>query len=300
MRKIAPILLAISTLMLFTSCNSAKPGDTKNTIMPAELTSDQQEIIDLLSIPNKQEPMLFDFNTEETYSGFDVWVEVYENGELIDRPVGVSFHNDTAKTLNGKVAVIIQQNEANYQWSLSVVEDGALYSHVGTAELNLDSTNGNAYGPMNDPASIEAGKEIIIYSSTFAETNTPHRAYDEQTLQEQPELLKEYPAAFLIKCMFSNGSSDYRPMIYIQDSLYGETADVVSALPDNAVNIGKIVKLVAQNEPMVLENLASNVMPVGSEIYGIKSDKNVIHFELSNIYIELPNGEYSVYELLED
>jgi hypothetical protein len=171
--------------------------------MPAELTTEQQEIIDLLSIPNNQEPMIFDFNTEEAYLSFEVWVEVYENGELTDRPAGVSFHNDTAKKLNGKVAVVIHQNESNYQWTLSVVEDGARYSHVGTAELNMDSANGNAFGPMSNPASIETGKEIIIYSSTFAEANTPHRAYDEQTLQEQPELLKEYPAAFLIKCLFS-------------------------------------------------------------------------------------------------
>jgi hypothetical protein len=204
MRKIVPALLIISMIVLFTSCNSADSVSTKNIIMPAELTAEQQEIIDLLSIPNNQKPMIFDFNTEEEYRSFEVWVEVYENGKLIDRPAGVGFHADTAKKLNGKVAVVIQQDESNYQWALSVVEnDGARYSHVGTAELNLDSTNGNAFGPMNEPAIIEDGKEIIIYSSTFAEANTPHRAYDEQTLQERPELLEEYPAAFLIKCLLS-------------------------------------------------------------------------------------------------
>ncbi len=203
MKKMPLILLSVIAFVFLTACNSAESAPAQNVIMPAALTAEQREIIDLLSIPDNQEPVIFDFNTKEEYRSFEVWVEVYENGELIDRPSGVGFHTGTAKTLNGKVAVIIQQAGSNYQWALSVVEDDARYSHVGTAELNTGVTAGNAFGPMNEPANIEPGKEIIIYSSTFAKANTPHSAYTDQTLQERPELLKEYPAAFLIKCLFS-------------------------------------------------------------------------------------------------
>jgi hypothetical protein len=73
---------------------------------------------------------------------------------------------------------------------------------------------------------------------------------------------------------------DYRPMIYVKDNLYGETADTVSTLPNKAVYIGAVEKVVPQNEPMVQENFTSNLLPVGSEIYYNESDPNVIYVKL--------------------
>lgn len=203
MKRLASVLLSIFTLVILASCNSAKQDSSQNSIAPIELTAEQQEIIDLLSIPNKQELMIFDFNTGESYRGFEVWVEVYQNGELIERPVEVNTHSDTAEKRNGQVAIVINQADNTYQWTLSMVENGIKYSHVGTAEIAVDARSGHSFGPMNESASIEDGKEVIIYSSMFAEANTPLRAYDQQTLQEQPELLKEYPHVYLIKCKFT-------------------------------------------------------------------------------------------------
>lgn len=74
-----------------------------------------------------------------------------------------------------------------------------------------------------------------------------------------------------------NELSDYRPMIYVKDNLYGETADTVSTLPNEAVYIGTIEKVVSQNAPMVQENFTSNLVPVGSEIYYNELDQNVIY-----------------------
>jgi hypothetical protein len=78
-------------------------------------------------------------------------------------------------------------------------------------------------------------------------------------------------------------------MIYVRDNLYAETADVVNSPPDKALSVGAIEKLVPQNEAMPQENFTSNVMPVGSEIYGEETDQSVI-------YVKLSDGKYSVYE----
>ncbi|MDR2572221.1 MAG: hypothetical protein LBD23_18250 [Oscillospiraceae bacterium] len=82
--------------------------------------------------------------------------------------------------------------------------------------------------------------------------------------------------------------SDYRPMIYVQDTLYGETADVVSILPNQAYILGAVEKVVPQTVPMVKENFVSNVMPAGSDIYSTDEYSNVI-------YVRLYNGNYSIY-----
>ena len=203
MKKVLPIaLVSVLAILLLTACNNGGSA-TKNTISSATLTAAQQEILDLLSVPNNQELMIFDFNTEESYRGFEVWVEVYQDGELIERPAGVSTYSDSAIKRNGRLAVIIIQNDNNYHWTLSVVENGTKSSHIGATLIEIEAGFGRAYGPMNGYVNIEDGKEIILYSSTFLQANIPHAAFDEQTLMERPELLNQYPYAFLIKCKFS-------------------------------------------------------------------------------------------------
>jgi len=87
-------------------------------------------------------------------------------------------------------------------------------------------------------------------------------------------------------------SGAYRPMVYVRDTLYGETADVVSVLPENAVSIGVIEKTVSQYEPMVRENFTSNLLPIGSQVFCDEADLNIL-------YVLLPldsKVQYSVYE----
>ena len=206
MKRFICTLLVLSMLMIMAACHSAKPTSPKNAIMPSELSAGQQDIIDLLSIPNNQELLLFDFNTEESYSSFEVWVEVYQDGDIINRFAGLGQQSDTDEKHNGRLAVIISQNENVYQWTLSIIQNGGRASSIGTTEIIGGSALARAYGPMNDSANIEDGKEIIIYSSLFSGANILP-AYDCQSLQERPELLKEFPYVYLIKCKFSNGSS---------------------------------------------------------------------------------------------
>jgi len=186
-----------------TACKNNGSSVLKNTVSSAILTTEQQEILDLLAVPNNQELMVFVFDTEESYRGFEVWVEVYQDGEIIERPAGVSLHSDPATKRNGRMAVMIMQNNNGYQWTLSVIENGAKSSHIGETQIEIETGLGRAYGPMSGSVNIEDGNEIIIYSSTFQEANVPHAAYDEQTLMERPELLNDYPYAFIVKCKFS-------------------------------------------------------------------------------------------------
>ena len=78
----------------------------------------------------------------------------------------------------------------------------------------------------------------------------------------------------VVMCSACNGSSeqqnelsDYKPMIYIKNNLYGDTGNIHNSISDAASLIGTIEKLVPQDEEMSKEEFSSNVMPVGSEIY---------------------------------
>ena len=203
MKKIAGALLAAAMFIFLASCNSTQTGLPANVIMTASLTVEQQDIIDLLSIPNSQEILIFSFATEDSCHQFEVWVEAYKDGQLIERPAGVATFVDSGNARNGKLAIIVSQNESSYQWTLSVVENGSRSSHTGAAGVSVSSGLGRAFGQMNEPVEIEDGKEIIIYSSTFQTPGVPHMAYDTQTLMERPELLTEYTYAHLVKVMFT-------------------------------------------------------------------------------------------------
>jgi hypothetical protein len=98
-----------------------------------------------------------------------------------------------------------------------------------------------------------------------------------------------------VKGTTSNELSDYRPMIYVQDNLYGETSDVISTLPGGATYIGTVNKVVPQNEPMVRENFTSNALAVGSEIYYNESDPGVVYIKLSDTTEE----QYSKYIVIQ-
>jgi hypothetical protein len=199
MKRIVSILLVAFILAVLSSCNSVPPASLKNEIAFANLTAEQQDIVYLLSAPNL-EMLIFDFNTDEPYRSMELWVEIYQAGEMIDRPAGVNILSDNEKTRTGHFAIVVNQNPY-YQWTLSIVENGSRASQTSTNEITVDPAIACAYGPINDPVKIEDGKEIIIYSSVFTMGNI--KTFDCQTLQEHPELLKEYLYAHIVKCKFS-------------------------------------------------------------------------------------------------
>jgi hypothetical protein len=177
------------------------PASPKGAINVATLTTDQQGILDLLSIPNTQEVLIFDFDTGEAYSSVEFWVEIYQNGELVDQPAGLRSYYDFAERQEGRLAVIIAQNP-HFYWILTVVSNGGRASHVSTSDISVESSNGRVYGPMDEAVIIEDGKEIVLYRSLFSADGSL-RSYDTQTFQERPELLDEYLYAHIIKCKFS-------------------------------------------------------------------------------------------------
>jgi len=194
------VLLTIYMFAFLTSC-SLEPTSPKSVIAYAKLTADQQDIVDLLSVSNSSEILLFEFNTEETYRNLEFWVEIYENGELVDRPAGLETFHDGSGKRNGRLVAVVNQ-KPHYQWALSVIENGSRSSHVSTVEITVDESLFHVYGPIDDSVFIEDGKEIILYKSLFTNKGSV-AAYDNQTLQERPELLNEYLNAHLIKCRFN-------------------------------------------------------------------------------------------------
>jgi hypothetical protein len=89
---------------------------------------------------------------------------------------------------------------------------------------------------------------------------------------------------------------DYRPMIYIQDRLYGDNGRGVDKLPDDAKLLGKIEIQAPQTEAMVEENFTANTDLKGCEVYGSETDKDTIYVEYKSQNAKVKYGTYVVLE----
>lgn len=212
MKKFLLSCLLIIAAGVFCSCSGdaqfilpqadLEPVQPENLIAASELTPEQQEIIDILSVPYF-EMYSYDFKTDETYHKIEVWVEEYQNGEFIGYPVKIEMVLRGKEKHEGYITIMVNQQEA-CQWTLSVLEkeleSKIRVSDFGGAEIISDSRD-CVFGPMEESLSLEDGKELIIYRALYTAGN---RGYNCQTLQENPQLLKEFPVAYLVKCKFLN------------------------------------------------------------------------------------------------
>jgi len=198
-RKHVLVAAILVLLLLFYGCG--RPVSKQNTIAPKALTEDQQEIVDLLSSNDKQELLFFSYQVDAEYSTMDVWAEVYKDGELVEPHAGGISMMEPQDRFQGDLAIVITQNP-DFQWTFVVKQGGSKATSTGQSDLPIDAMGGRAYGPILEPVYIEDGREIILYTSLFSSDGSLN-AYDAQTLEEEPDLLKEYDYAQIIKCRFS-------------------------------------------------------------------------------------------------
>lgn len=199
MKKSLCVLGAICIFAVVLTACTSEPNSPKNLVSPKELTQDQQDIVDLLSSDN-QEILLFDYKTEGAYKSMEFWVEIYENGELIDRPSGINSYSDEANPLDGQLAVLIN-HDTEVIWTFTASENGSRISNTGEIAAIDSNGLGRGYGQISDPVEIEPGKEIVLYTSIYSASGITSFS-DQQRYVEELELLSQYPYVHIIKCRF--------------------------------------------------------------------------------------------------
>ena len=201
MRKIIGVLLLVLSVISLVSCGFSSNDLPKNIIMPSPLSEEQQEVINLFSIPNTRELLVYDFIAEEGYEKISVWVESYKNGILVELPSGLVSHSSTGELQKGRLAVTINQDENTFTYTLSMSNNGFMTSHTGTIEITESGLN-RSYGSITDSVDIEDGKEIILYSSLFSRDSS-FVAYDKQQYLYDQDFIGNYPFVQLLKVKFT-------------------------------------------------------------------------------------------------
>ncbi len=191
--------LTLGSLYWYTTTTKKVPG---NTIQSMQLTDEQKRIVDLLKY-DKSDIELFSYKSEEQYKEIRVWVEVYKDGVLqSDHGGDLTIMPMEGRKTEGNLAILISK-EPDFRWTIVLeAEEGGKITT--TSEPCPYYSNSYAYGPINEPLTIEAGKEIVLYTALFQGDNNGLLMFgDAQEFVTNPDLVKDYAFAHIIKCKFT-------------------------------------------------------------------------------------------------
>ncbi len=172
-----------------------------NRISPIELSFTQQDVIHMLSSDN--EFSFFEFETDDAFSEVEFWIEVYRKGNLISKPTAVHTYNDEPAPFNGKISMQAFNNRG-IQWALSMsFDDGGEVNHTGDRLRLDDLVVGYVSGQIQEPVTIEDGKEIVLYATNHVWDPYSEAIEDFQAYITEPEIMEEFPYVHILKCKFT-------------------------------------------------------------------------------------------------
>lgn len=186
--------------IFLTSCFSTQLFDTKlkSTIVPKQLTADQQSLVELL--PNNARMFFFTYKTEKAYQERGFWLDVYQYGERTESyPAGVYVVSNEMQAKSGEVMVLMTTYESTDQWIFTLREGERMISNMGQF-TRTEETNGMLNSIIQDPVSIEDGEECVLAIIVFTNTGAIGASVTEYNMDE----LKKYPYVYVIKARLQN------------------------------------------------------------------------------------------------
>lgn len=199
MKKYGVLILAALLAMLCAACTAAPQSELQ--VVPVSLTQDQQRLLKLMD--GKLEFALFTIDAKTPPSGLTLWVECYEKGVRTEDAarLAVSGIPDHPELFYDGIAVIYDHQDSPLKWTLvNYKEDSGMASGTGR-EIVFDSTgmaSGHG-GTFNQPVTVREGEDILLYTALFTGGGAIYTGRLTEAA-ENPELLRPYDLAFLVKC----------------------------------------------------------------------------------------------------
>lgn len=205
LKKLTVLFLVMTSLLLI-SCNDKSIQETdlnmnENKIYPRELIQSEKDLLSLVGFNDTIE--IFDFETDGSFKRVNIWLEVYEDGKLLEDRGKMSLNLDYEK---GLIAVKVNKDET-YDWRVSVKTKEQISSMAfeSTDDFLKDESNSVASSYLEETL-IENEKPIVLEIFLF-DSDTSTTVYGLQSYEKNPEVLEEYDYAYLLKCEFSESES---------------------------------------------------------------------------------------------
>ena len=193
MNKIILLICICSLAMLVGCTNTTNPPQ----IALMELSTSQQEILDLIT-HSGQEFVFFEY-TNKAATKIEIWVEVYQYGELLGQYSNFTMFCETPMEAAPIVISIHHPNRNEFQWSIS--SGGGI--SLGVPWVTQREYVGRMFDSIRTPVEIIDGQEMILYLSKFTTGTTFRTMNDLQHYLVYPENLAGYTYVHIIKARFT-------------------------------------------------------------------------------------------------
>jgi hypothetical protein len=207
MIKKAMILLIL--LCALAGCAFPAPQVVGNTIRPLALTEREQDILDLVGAGGT-EILLYEFDVSEPCTSFDIDVDVYKKGVLVEAGPGggISQRSPDPQPWKGKLAITIDnvdmgENQSGVAWNFTIDHDEGGRASIQSEPWLLPEETSRAWGSLAEEMPLEIGKEVALYDLVISDSNSLS-AYDSQEYVNNPEYIKKQDYLVLITCEFGN------------------------------------------------------------------------------------------------
>lgn len=207
MRKLISLMLSVVVLASSAACSPSGAALPPNRVAPVALSAEEQGLVNLLIPPDRGAVRLFEVQAGDACKSFDVWIEVYRQGRFTQR-LGVLTVGGFFERMDGRLAIVAGHDSDCSQWSLRfVLESSGAGCHSDEIPIPLESDPDTGVIRMiHDMTGAEGvldDAEAIIYVASFTAGTAVHSGYSIQQLQDEPELLRDYDCAIVVKCRFS-------------------------------------------------------------------------------------------------
>lgn len=196
MKKKLLVLLSLVTVVGLAACSKESSKTKKeNMIYDVELSSEEENILDLVGIDKEID--IYEFSVNEEFKQLGIWLEVYKEGELLSRANEFSTPIEPGKH---RIAVRVE-GEQQESWSIKHKGQGSTsgISFELDEELKNNINSFGTNGNLDEPIELSGDKEIVLKKYVFSDGGN-FNSYNNQYYAENPSIIKDYPYVYLLKC----------------------------------------------------------------------------------------------------
>lgn len=196
MRKLFGFLLLILLIVILAACDNSNSQTDTNTVSAADLSQKESAILATTS----EQSFVFDFNKGSEYEKVSIWIEKYEEGELVDEKIGQLLLE--AEEAGSIIFTSPKKNdeEKKRTFNIGISSGGSTGSATGL-DNGLDKMSSIWGSFQEDEISLEEG-EAVLAGLVYSDDENGTVSLSANFYEDASEM-KKYDVVYLFKAEFA-------------------------------------------------------------------------------------------------
>lgn len=196
MKKILSIALTFSFMLLMSACSSNTMENAKMTINRAELTEEEQNILDLVNSDKK--PYLWDFTIDDTVKSMTMITYELVDGNWKE----VAYSGEQFEDLEGRIALVFDNIADGVTTGVESESKSGSQSYAPDHDINFEGM-ASTTSTLSNPYDIVYEEEVPLVIQIHTTSDEIRSANPEYGFFEDLDNYKNYEKVYAITVTFS-------------------------------------------------------------------------------------------------